>query len=303
MGIVNTARIPRVGFLSPVARSSPSFEAFREGLADLGYVEGRNVVIESRFAEGQYEKFPQLAAELLRLDVDLIAVLGAVTARAARKAAPDTPIVFAVVVDPVADHVVESLERPGGNVTGATTFDPLQARKQLELLKQIIPKLTRVALLGDQGVSDALITANEQQARALRLQTLRHRVAGSMPDFGAVFATLRQENADAVLILEEPSVVIHSKRIAELAARDRLPTMFAPAWADAGGLIAFGTSLGEAMRWMGTYVDKVLTGSIPGDLPVQTVTRYELIVNLKTARQIAASIPRDVLERADRVIR
>jgi putative tryptophan/tyrosine transport system substrate-binding protein len=168
--------------------------------------------------------------------------------------------------------------------------------------RQVIPKLARVALLGDQGVSEALITANEQQARALSLQTLRHRVAGSIPDFDAAFATLRQENAEALLILEEPSVVIHSKRIAELAADHRLPTMFAPAWAEAGGLIAFGTSLGEAMRCMAAYVDKVLTGSIPGNLPVQTVTRYELIVNLKTARQIGASIPRDVLEHADRVI-
>jgi putative ABC transport system substrate-binding protein len=159
-----------------------------------------------------------------------------------------------------------------------------------------------VALLGDQGVSEALITANERQARALGLQTLRHRVAGSMPDFGAVFATLRQENADALLILEEPSVVIHSKQIAELAAFHRLPTMFAPLWAEAGGLIAFGTSLGEAMRHMAAYVDKVLTGSVPGELPVQTVTRYELIVNRGTAQEIGVTIPREVLTRVDRVI-
>lgn len=302
MNPIVTAKVARIGFLSPVARSSPSFDAFRQGLADLGYVEGSNVVIEPRFAEGQYEKFPGLTAELLRLDVDLLAVLGAVTARAAKAAAPDTPIVFAVVVDPVADDVVESLERPGGNITGATTFDPLQARKQLELLKQIVPKLARVALLGDQGDSEALITSNETQARALGLQTLRHRLAGSTPDFDAVFATLQREDADALLILEEPSVVIHSKRIADLAADHRLPTMFAPAWAEAGGLIAFGTSLAEAMRCMATYADKVLRGSIPGELPVQTVLRYELIVNLNTARQIGASIPADILERADWVV-
>jgi putative tryptophan/tyrosine transport system substrate-binding protein len=293
---------PRIGFLSPVSRSSPTFDAFRQGLADLGYVEGRNVVIEARFAEGRYERFPEFGAELLRLDVDLIAVLGAVTVRAIKKAVSDTPIIFAVVVDPVADAVVESLERPGANVTGATTFDPMQARKQLELLKEIIPGLSSVALLGDQGVSEALISANEEQARALGLRTLRYRVAGSMPDFGAVFAALRQENVDALLILEEPSVVIHSKRIAQLAASHRLPTMFAPTWAEAGGLIAFGTSLGEAMRRMATFVDKVLKGVKPGELPVETVNRYELVVNLKTAREFGMTIAPEVLKRADRVI-
>jgi len=228
------ARIPRIGFLSPLDRSAPNFEAFRQGLADLGYVEGRNIIIEPRFAEGQYERFPDLVAELVRLKVDVIAVTGAVTARAAKKAVPDIPIIFFVVVDPVADNVVPSLERPGGNLTGVTSFDPQQARKQLELLKEAIPGLRRVALLGDQGVSEALMKASEGQAREVGLQTQRLRVAAPNPDLEGAFAAIRQEHADALLILEEPVLGVHAKRIAELAARDRLPTMFAPSRVTAG---------------------------------------------------------------------
>jgi putative ABC transport system substrate-binding protein len=296
------AHIPRVGFLTPLDRSAPHFEAFRQGLADLGYVEGRNIAIEPRFAEGQYERFPDLLAELVRLKVDIIAVTGAVTARAAKKAITDIPIVFAVVVDPVADNVVPGLERPGGNITGATSFDPQQAKKQLELLKEVMPGLRRVALLGDLGVSEALIKASEAQARAAGLQTQRLRVAAPSPDLEGTFTALKQEHADALLILEEPVVGVHAKRIAELAARDRLPTMFAPSRVGAGGLIAYGTSQVEAIRRMAAYVDKVLKGAKPGELSVETVTRYELIVNLKTAREIGVTIPPEVIKRADRVI-
>ncbi len=296
------AKMPRVGFLTPLDRSAPHFEAFRQGLAGLGYVEGNNIIVDPRFAEGQYERLPDLVAELVRLKVDVIAVTGAVTARAAKKAVTDIPIVFAVVVDPVADDVVASLERPGGNVTGLTSFDPQQARKQLELLKETIPSLKLVALLGDQGVSEALMKASEEQARALGLQSQRLRVAGPNPDLEGAFAAIKQERADAVLILEEPILGVHSKRIAELAAKDRLPTMFAPSRAGAGGLIAYGTSQVEGIRRMAAYVDKVLKGVRPGELPVETVARYELIVNLKTAREIGITIPPEVLKRADRVI-
>ncbi len=296
------AKMPRVGFLTPLDRSAPHFEAFRQGLAGLGYVEGNNIIVDPRFAEGQYERLPDLVAELVRLKVDVIAVTGAVTARAAKKAVTDIPIVFAVVVDPVADDVVASLERPGGNITGLTSFDPQQAMKQLELLEETIPSLKLVALLGDQGVSEALMKASEEQARALGLQSQRLRVAGPNPDLEGAFAAIKQEHADAVLILEEPILGVHSKRIAELAAKDRLPTMFAPSRAGAGGLIAYGTSQVEGIRRMAAYVDKVLKGVKPGELSVETVTRYELIVNLKTAREIGVTIPPEVLKRADRVI-
>jgi putative ABC transport system substrate-binding protein len=296
------AKIPRVGFLAPQGRSLPLFEAFQQGLAELGYVEGRNVVIEPRFAEGQYERFPDLFAELVGLKVDIIVVTGAVTARAAKKAVTDIPIVFAVVVDPVADNVVPSLERPGGNLTGVTSFDPQQARKQLELLKETIPGLKRVAILGDQGVSEALMKASEGQAKEVGLQTQRFRVAAPNPDLEGAFAAMRREHADALLVLEEPVPGVHAKRIAELAARDRLPTMFAPSRVGAGGLIAYGTSQVEAIRRMAAYVDKVLKGAKPSELPVETITHYELIVNLKTAREIGVTIPPEVLKRANRVI-
>jgi putative tryptophan/tyrosine transport system substrate-binding protein len=294
--------IPLVGFLNPLDRSAPHFEAFRKGLIDLGYVEGRNIAIEPRFAEGQYERFPDLLAELVHLKVDVIAVTGAVTARAANKAVKDIPIVFAVVVDPVADNVVPNLEHPGGNLTGTTSFDPQQAKKQLELLKETIPGLRRVGLLGDQGVSEALIKASETQAQSMGIQTLRLRVAAPNPDLEGAFAAFKQEQADALLILEEPVVGVRAKNIAALAARDRLPTIFAPSRVGAGGLIAYGTSQTASIRRMAVYVDKVLKGAKPGDLSVERVAPYELIVNLKTAREIGITIPPELLKRTDQVI-
>lgn len=297
-----TTKTSRVGFLAPQGRSLPLFDAFRQGLADLGYVEGRNVVVESRFAEGQYERFPELLAELVRLRVDVLAVTGAVTARAANKAVTNIPIVFAVVVDPVADNVVASLDRPGGNLTGVTSFDPQQATKQFELLREVIPAVRRVAILGDQGVSDALMKASEEQARALGLQSQRLRVAAPNPDLDGAFAAMKREHADALLVLEEPVPGVYANSIAELAAKDRIPTMFAPSRVAAGGLISYGTSQTEAIRHMAAYVDKILKGTRPSELPVETITRYELIVNLKTAQELGVAIPPAVLTRADRVI-
>jgi putative ABC transport system substrate-binding protein len=294
------AKVPRVGFLAPQGRSLPLLDAFRQGLADLGYVEGRNVVIEPRFAEGQYERFPELIGELVGLKVDILAVTGAVTARAAKKAAPDIPIVFTIVVDPVADNVVPSLERPGGNITGVTSFDPQQATKQLQLLKQVIPGLKRVAILGDQGVSEALMNLGEEQARALGLEPQRLRVAGPNPDLEEAFAAFKQGHADALLVLEEPVLGVHAKTIADLATKDRLPTLFPPSRVAAGGLISYGTSQTEGIHRMAAYVDKILKGAKPGDLPVETVNRYELIVNQKTAQAIGVTIPPEVLKRADR---
>lgn len=295
-------KIPRIGFLAPQGRSLPLFDGFRQALAELGDVDGQNVIIEPRFAEGRYERFPEIFAELLRLKVDVLVVTGAVTVRAAKKAVKGVPIVFAVVVDPVADKVVEGLERPGGNLTGVTSFDPLQATKQLELLKEVIPGLKRVAILGDKGVSEALIKAGEEQARALGLGPQPLNVSGPNPDLEAAFAAFRSEHADALLVLEEPVLGVYATRIAELAAKDRLPTVFAPSRAAAGGLIDYGTSQVEAIRHMAAYVDKVLKGAQPSLLPIETVTRYELIVNQKTAREIGVTIPPEVLKRADRVI-
>ncbi len=294
-------KVPRIGFVAPQGRSLPLFEAFRKGLADAGYVEGRNVVIEPRFAEGHYERFPEIFAELLRLKVDLVAVTGAVTARAAAKSVPDLPIVFSVVVDPVADHVVPDLEHPG-RLTGVTCFDPRQATKQLELLREVVPGVERVAILGDQGVSEALIRAAEEQARAVGIQPQRLRLAGPTPDLEAAFAAFRTGRAQALLVLEEPLLGVYAGKIADLAAGDHLPTLFPPSRVAAGGLISYGTSQTEAIRHMAGYIDKILKGARPGDLAVEKVTQYELIVNQKTARKIGITIPPAVIRRADRVI-
>jgi putative tryptophan/tyrosine transport system substrate-binding protein len=281
----------------------PLFDAFQKGLADLGYVDGKNIILEARFAEGHYERFPEIFAEFARLKVDIVAVTGAVTARAAKKSVTDIPIVFSVVLDPVTDNVVPAMEHPGGNITGVTCFDPQQATRQFQLLKEIIPALHRVAILGDQGVSEALMKAGEEQARALGLQPQRLRVAGPAPDLEGAFAAIRQEHADALLVLEEPVLGVYAAKIAELAAKDKLPTLFAPSRVAAGGLISYGTSQTEAIRRMTAYVDKILKGAKPGDLPVEKVIRYELILNLNTAREIGVTIPPGVLSRADRVIR
>ncbi|MEX3985467.1 ABC transporter substrate-binding protein [Paraburkholderia sp. EG287A] len=296
------AKIPRIGFLAPQGRSLPLFDAFRKGLANFGYIDGKNIVIEPRFAEGHYERFPEIISELVGRKIDVLAVTGAVTARAAKKSVSDIPIVFSVVVDPVADNVVPNLEQPGGNLTGVTSFDPLQATKQLELLKQIIPGLKRVAILGDQGVSEALINSAEEQARTLGLQPQRLRLAGPNPDLEGAFAIFRQQHADALLVLEEPVLGVHAKEIADLAAKDHLPTLFPPSRVAAGGLISYGTSQTDAIQHMAAYIDKVLKGAKPGALSVETVKRYELVVNLKTAQDIGVTVPPDVIKLADRVI-
>jgi putative tryptophan/tyrosine transport system substrate-binding protein len=297
-----SSAMARIGFVAPQGRSLPLFDAFRQGLADLGYVEGKNVVIEARFAEGRYERLPDLFAELAALQVDVIAVTGAVTARAAMKADAGVPIVFAVVVDPVADHVVSNMDHPGGNITGTTSFDPQQAEKQLRLLKELLPALKRVAILGDQGVSPALINASEAQAKAIGLEALPIRVSATSPPIEEVFDTLRQKQSEALVVLEEPVVGVLANRIAELAANAKLPTLFAPSRAAAGGLVDYGTSQVQSIRRMAAYVDKILKGVEPGDLPVERVAPYELVVNLKTARQIGVAIPSEVLKRAERVI-
>jgi putative ABC transport system substrate-binding protein len=301
------AKIPRIGFLVTSPSPTPAaphtgLQAVQQGLADLGLVEGRDITIEARFAEGRLDRLPELADELVRLNVGVIVVIGAVTAREAMKATTSIPIVFAMVVDPVTEKVISSMERPGGNVTGVTSFDPLQPRKQLELLKEVLPGVKRVAILGDRGVSDTLLKANEEQARALGMQPLGLKVGGPTPDFEGAFAAARKEGVGAVLFLEEPVIFVHRKRVAQLAATHRLPTMVPGDWAEVGGMVAYGTRLLEMANSMAAYVDKILKGAKPGDLPVEVLTRHRLTINLKTARDIGVTIPSEVLKRADQVI-
>ena len=304
------AKIPRVGFLSPVSAPTPgaspepgsSFQAFRRGLGDLGYVEGQNIIIEPRFAEGQYDRFPAFAAELVGLETDVICVQGAVTVLALQKVITSIPIVFGIVADPVAAGMVSNTARPGGNITGITSFDPQQSRKQLELLTQVIPGLARVAILGDQGVPEIFERGYEVAARVLDLQPQWLRLEGPAPDLAGAFEAFRRERADALMVLEVPITGIHQKRIAELAAKNRLPTIFPRDWVHTGGLIAYGTSVVDAVGGIPAYMDKILKGAKPGDLPVDVVTRYELVINLKTAREIGVTIPPEMLKRADRII-
>ncbi len=295
-------RPKRIGYLGPTTSASPTAGVLRQALIELGYVEGRDFVIEARYAEGKRDRFPVIANEIASHNVDVITLVGAITARAAMKATTTIPIVFAVVLDPVQDNLVTNTKRPGRNVTGVTTYDPQQPLKQLRLLKTVIPGLRRVAILGDASVSEALLNANDKAAHALGLDVTRLRVAAPNPDIEGALAKARNDKAGALLVLEEPAVVASRQRIAALAGRDRLPTMFAPDWADAGGLLAYGTSVVDGARRMATYVDKIFKGAKPGDLPVETVTHHSLIVNLKTARELGVTIPPDILKQSNRII-
>ena len=307
-GAAQSGRIPRVGYLPSAGTSAsvqPTLEAVRQGLTELGYVDGRDIIIEARFSEGRVERLPELAAELLGLNVDIIVTLGGVATRAAKNATSAVPIVFAVVIDPVAGGLVPDRQRPGGNLTGFTSFDPQEMRPHLEFLKEAIPGLARVAFLGDAGVPgspEASRAWDEQQARAVGLQSQTLRIRGPSPDLEGAFQAANRAQAQAMLILEMPATIEHRRQIAELAIRHRLPTLFVGSYGDAGGLIAYGTSRGETGCRLAAYVDRILKGAQPGSLPVERLTRYELILNLKTAKSIGVTLPSGLLERADRVI-
>ena len=293
-------KMTRVGFLGTGPAPTPAtpyapLQAFRQGLDELAYVDGRDVDIETRWAEGRIDQLPALAAELVGLRVDILVGVGAVVARAFKSATTTIPVVMAVVIDPV--NLVA--ERPGGNLTVLTTFDPQEVRKKLALLQEVVPGLARVAILGDQAVRDT--KGHAEQARALGLQPQSLTIAGASPDLEAVFQAIRREHADALLVLELPATVMHRKRIAELAAQQRLPTLFAAGSSDAGGLLAYGTRVTKAARRLAAYVDRIVKGAQPADLPFEVVVRPELIVNLKTAQEIGVTIPPEVLKRADRV--
>lgn len=305
-GAQQPGKMTRVGFLGTGPAPTPAtpyapLREFRQGLDELGFVDGRDVVIETRWADGRIDQLPALAAELVGLKVDIIVGVGAVVGRAAKSATTTIPIVMAVVIDPVEVGLVANLERPGGNLTGLTTFDPQEARKKLELLEEVVPGLARVALLGDQALR-TFMGHHEEQARALGLQPQSLKIAGASPDLHGVFQAMERERADALLVLELPATVAHRRRIGELAAQQRLPTLFAGGSSDAGALLAYGTRVTKAARRLAAYVDRIIKGAQPADLPFEVIVRPELIVNLKTAQEIGVTIPPDVLKRADRVI-
>jgi putative tryptophan/tyrosine transport system substrate-binding protein len=301
MPLVPQKGISQIGII--VAGHAPPIEGFKVGLQELGWVEGKDAHLELRAAQGALDRLPELASEIVQLNVDVIAVIGAVTVRAVRQATTSIPIVFSIVVEPVADGMASNLERPGGNVTGVTTFDAEQAKTQLGFLRIVNPELERVAILSDLGVSDCMSNSNRQAAQGLGLKPQLIRVKGPSPDYSEVFGAMERERVQAVIVLEEPINVFCRKEIADLALTRRLPTVFAREQADAGGLIAYGTSLREAARQMAPYVDKILNGARPGDLPIRTILKHELVVNLRTAMALGVTVPDDLIKRADVVMR
>lgn len=285
-----------------VAGSAYPMDGFTSRLRDLGWVEGQGVSFEIRAAEGQLQRLPEFASEMVSLSVDLIAVIGAVTVRAVRKSTSTIPIVFAVVVEPIGDGLATNLEHPGGNVTGVTTFDPQQAATQLRVLSAVLPGLEHVAILSDLGVSECMSNSNREATLALQLRPQVIRVEAPAPEYENVFAAMERERAQALVVLEEPINQAYRKQIADLAAAHRVPTVFPISMLDAGGLIAYGSSLRNATRRMAGYADKILRGSNPGDIPIEAALSHELVVNLQTARRLGVTVPSGVLAQADQII-
>jgi putative ABC transport system substrate-binding protein len=300
-------KIPRIGYLSP---NSPSTnpartEAFRQGLRELGYVEGKNVFIEYRYAEGKLDRLPGLAAELVRLKVDVIVTSSPSPTRAAKEATVTIPIVFAQDGDPVASGFVASLARPGGNMTGLSTLAPELSGKRLELLKEVVPKLSRVAVFGTSTTPSTAPTLKETELAAGAFK-LQHQYLDILDpkDIETAFRTASKGRVDAVLVLAGPVVFSQRTQIAGLAVKSRLPAIYPQTeFTQAGGLMYYGANTPDMYRRAATYVDKILKGAKPGDLPVEQPTKFELIINLKAAKQIGLTIPPNVLARADRVIK
>jgi putative ABC transport system substrate-binding protein len=302
-------KVPRIGYLSSFdpATESTRFEAIRLALRERGYIAGQNIATEYRYAEGKLDRLPELAAELVRLKVDIILVTGGVRQILAAKNATKTiPIVMmGEGIDPVAAGFVESLARPGGNVTGVTNLGPELGGKRLELLKEAVPKLARVAVLYE-GIPARVLEVKEVlpvAARALRL-TLQPWEVRAADGFEKVFAALNKQRPDGLYVLSGPLMVANRKRIVALAVKSRLPSMY-PRKEDveAGGLMSYGADLAESYRRAAYYVDRILKGAKPADLPVEQPTKFELVINLKTAKQIGVTIPPEVLARANKLIK
>src|SRR3984893_13404553 len=302
-------KVARIGFLALNLAANPHLlEAFRQGLRDLGYVEGRNLVIEIRSAEGKLERLPALAAELVALKVDVIfAGGGTLPALAAKQATRTLPIVFADAADPVTSGLVTSLARPGGNVTGVFSLFAELLSKRLELLKQAVPGVSRVAVLWQPGglperTEKDMLKGAEVAARALGVRVQFVEARGPA-EFDGAFSEMTRARAGALTVLTTPMFLAGRRRLVDLAAKNWLPTVFSGRdWVDAGGLMAYGPNVPDLFRRAATYVDKILKGAVPVDLPVEQPTKFELVINLQTAKVLGLTIPQSVLGRADEVI-
>jgi len=301
------AKVPRIGMLFTGTASPPSArtEAFRKGLRDLGYIEGKNIILEWRFAEGKLDRLPDLAAELVRLPVDIIVTATNPAITAAKNATKTIPIIMALSGNPVAVGHVASLARPGGNITGFSTLAPEISGKRLELLKEILRKVSRVGVLWNPRNRDMVLRMEEAKVAAkalnVKLQSVEARATG---DFDGAFSTLTSERPEALLTFADPLTRGHQQRIVDFTLNSRLPAMYEfKDWVDVGGLVSYGPDDQDNFRRAAIYVDKILKGTKPGDLPVEQPMRFELMINLKTAKAIGLTIPPNVLARADKVIK
>jgi putative ABC transport system substrate-binding protein len=305
------AQVARIGYLVTGGLDSPEtrvlLDAFRQGLRERGYVEGQNIVVEYRAADGQLERFPALAAELVQLKPEVIVAQGTPAARAAQQATTTIPIVTPVMGDPVGDGLVASLARPGGNITGLTFLGPELVAKRLELLTEALPSVSRVAALWHRGAyaertTSAMVQETEAAARTLGVQLQLVEVRG--PDeFERAFSTMTSARADALLVFPSAMLFNERRRLVDLAARHRLPAMYQlREFVELGGFMAYGASITDLIRRSATHVDKILKGAKPADLPVEQPTQFELVINLKTAKALGLTMPPTLLFQADKVI-
>ena len=302
-------KVPRMGYLAPndPASESTRVEAIRLALRALGYIEGQNIAFEYRYAEGKWDRLPEFAAELVRLKVDIIVTGGSPLIRAVKNATKTIPIVMmGLGSDPVEEGLIESLARPGGNVTGLTNLGPELGGKRLELLKAAVPKVARVAVLYDPAVPASVVELKEvlpAAARALKLTVRFWEVRGA-DDFDRVFAALNKQRPDGLYVTGGPLMGANRKRTIGFALKSRLPSVYGSSeFVDAGGLMSYGADLADSYRLVAWYVDKILKGRTPADLPVQQPMRFEFVINLNTADQIGLTIPQWTLMQANRVIR
>ena len=300
------AKIPRIGYLANSRSAGVArYDAFRQGLRELGYVEGKTIVLERRYAEGKQDRLSALVAELVRLKVDVIVTGSPSATRSAKQATSTIPIVMLADDDPVGWGFVASLARPGRNITGLATLSPELSGKQLELLREITPQLSRVAVLGNAGQPGNPQALKEINLAADSLGVKLQYVDVQDPNaIESAFQAASKERADAVLVVSTTALYLHRRHIADLAVKSRLPTIYGrPEYVEDGGLLYYGPSYNDLVRRAASYVDKILKGARPGDLPIEQPTNFELIINLKAAKQIGLTIPPNVLAPADKVMK
>jgi putative ABC transport system substrate-binding protein len=299
-----TGKIPRIGFIASASREAvPNIEPLRAGLRELGYVEGKNILVEYRYAEGMEDRLPGLVAELVQLKVDVLISQATGGIRAAKQATKTIPIVMVTVQDPVATGLIDSLARPGGNITGLSRLTVELSGQRLELFKEVVPGISRVGMLWDADGSSIGVKGYEAQAPTLKIQLQSLEVRGPNPDFEGAFQAAAKGGASALITVTGGLLNRYPKAIADLAIKNRMPSMYERSpYVEAGGLVSYAPNDADSYHRAATYVDKILKGAKPAELPVEQPTKFELVINLKTAKQIGLTIPPEVLARASRLI-